>query len=344
MQSFVDVSPTFLKNLSSSLADQRPASRRHLDLDLSSPFVSSQPDLTLSGHVPAIAFEIKVGVTLLSHQKPKYAILGKSERTCHYCMHQYYKHSKDSTRSFSQSYCPMDLFSNQLKRVQKALRALFGTKGHPHAKLFIDGVVTPLDDVRDQSGKLMHGSRDQPALYQAFLTSSCLITCKSHSQLNYREKIVEYLSQILMQDPVLALLDKSHVHPSIEQVHALYQQTTEDIIPDSFHSKDRLDNVLMNLRQFQSVNQDGHVTMDNLARIQDFLISKSLMDCSVMIRISKRPFDRSHLLNNFGDCFYSIGIVDVEPKSPSKIPLYYAQYREFSTHCKEFPIDRLCIR
>lgn len=73
-----------------------------------------------------------------------------------------------------------------------------------------------------------------------------------------------------------------------------------------------------------------------------FLISKSLMDCSLMIRFEKE----SHLDNRpvkGTSWFYSLIVVDVEPKAVTKIPSYFAHDVEIQEFTASHPEFKACV-
>ncbi|KAG8230449.1 hypothetical protein J437_LFUL014713, partial [Ladona fulva] len=107
------------------LIHQRPVSRLHkriqsvdaaiyMDYSLLPPDISS---ISLHSHeVPTFCVEIK----------PKQGWVPKLDRQfhkCKFCLHQYLKVKKQKVDRYSQ-YCPLDLFSGNLRRMKKALSAL----------------------------------------------------------------------------------------------------------------------------------------------------------------------------------------------------------------------------
>ena len=84
-----------------------------------------------------------------------------------------------------------------------------------------------------------------------------------------------------------------------------------------------------------------------LKEIQNFLISRSLMDCSIMIRLEKHPHSTPSSNHSFTQItnthlYYTIGIVDVEPKSAYKIPHYYQQQQQVLEYYQMNPLSKRC--
>lgn len=107
--------------------------------------------------------------------------------------------------------------------------------------------------------------------------------------------------QILVRDPILKRLNQCHVHARNKPLRKLMAQ-------DQISHK--------NLKQLLETLETFHVQdLD----VKKFLISKSLMDVSIMIRIENNFSPGSEKI---GDYYYTIGVIDVQPKDIEKLLLY----------------------
>jgi hypothetical protein len=152
----------------------------------------------------------------------------------------------------------------------------------------------------------------------------------------------QLITQVLLQDPILSLLHQ----------HLLPGKLTPELVDsfESFHFPDStnvLSQLLVNTLQHcrsitlkEPYNTKTNITFPPQAyALQNYLISKSLMDCSLLIRFSSKPHSGLKSLNQ-SLFYYGIGLVDVEPKSPFKIPFYSQQQQECQLFYKENNMKR----
>jgi hypothetical protein len=109
-------------------------------------------------------------------------------------------------------YCPLDLYSGDPQRIRKALRASL-TSPHNYLKLFCNGQLLP------------------PAQWSSRLPS---LFCLEED--SWVDKVVDLLTQILLDDPILQILkrlQRSLDEYDVEGIYPLYKkhghQPTHDI-------------------------------------------------------------------------------------------------------------------
>ncbi|KAL6077466.1 Inositol-pentakisphosphate 2-kinase, variant 2 [Balamuthia mandrillaris] len=141
----LQVNPEFLSTLSQRINGDRPDHRKkEADVDDTSTFAFILPDLSVFPRTnklsaPSICVEIK----------PKWGFLPSSPlirqghsikgRVCRYCMLQRYKLKTGKISEIS-AYCPLDLFSFDEKRVERALWDMLSVPQN-NIKIFVDGTL-----------------------------------------------------------------------------------------------------------------------------------------------------------------------------------------------------------
>jgi hypothetical protein len=131
-------------------------------------------------------------------------------------------------------------------------------------------------------------------------------------------------------------LKKSHVHGNYRTLIQDFDSLSHSI--DSFHSVtppefsnlEYLDRTIQTF--FDPPLQESEREVKGVQRLHRFLVAKSLMDCSLLIRFESSPLDTSfHCLpidsnsEETPQLYYSVSVVDVEPKSVHKLETYRDQ-------------------
>lgn len=149
---FVDVPVTMivsaeeLREIDEAVRARRPANRRHKRLEWAGGVVAVCPDYTV---LPPSSYWPVSGPTTVycAEIKPKQGWVLEADRAvtggdkCVFCANQYLKLSAGIVRSAS-LYCPLDLFSGQIDRAERAIRGLLRTPQN-NLKMFRDGVPIP---------------------------------------------------------------------------------------------------------------------------------------------------------------------------------------------------------
>jgi hypothetical protein len=238
--------------------------------------------------------------------KPKYAFtFQNNQNICQYCLMQMYKKSVDPKHVYPEGYCPMDLFSRNHEKVHQALLILFQTPEHHHTRLFINGSETLFENALEPLTEFMNQKGEFMNQKGDIIRMFCQV-----------------ISLILCHDPILDLLQKSHSHSSIDSVYKAYLQNSNDFIQDV-------------------ENLGTHLKESKLNEIQQFLVAKSLMDCSLIISLDNNASFGFEKMESFG-LYYKIQVIDVEPKSPLKILFYVEQEKQMQDYLHSNQVLKKC--
>lgn len=249
-------------------------------------------------------------------------------------MHQYLKHQNGKI-SVKSGYCPLDLYSGDSVRIHKAISNMW-TWRQNNLKVFYNGVV-------------VKGEEDETNVLNAFLGSE--------SSNESKEIVINLLTKIMAREPLLRrlkLLQKTLDRIGIEELYHLYKTQFEDSnSPDGMFSTEEeisewkgiVKTCLENLRD-DGVKSEESKEYSVKRLIKEFLVSATLKDCSVMISMVRCGSEEdarrvvggnksgsSHLIKLGGEdddswIVYSVHVVDLDPKSVSKIPKYYELEQE----------------
>ena len=110
----------------------------------------------------------------------------------------------------------------------------------------------------------------------------------------------------------------------------LHDSLSNNVYLNDLHSQ------LQSIEFLESVLQSYHTNSHEKSipiLLLEFLISKSLMDCSIFIQLSKNPLSEKEEEEEektfyYNGIYYSFKIIDVEPKSIHKIPTYLDKERQ----------------
>ncbi|KAI8081494.1 inositol-pentakisphosphate 2-kinase [Halteromyces radiatus] len=226
--------------------------------------------------------------------KPKWGFLPDShlidqkhrylkKRRCRFCMHQRlrnYQHRTSTT--MEKRYCPLDLYSGDPQRMRQALMISL-TQPHGYLKLFHNGHLMP----HEQWSALLS------ALFDG-MDGDDRSTSTSSKRDDWIGKVADLLVNILMEDPILAILKERQQTLDtfdIEGIYPLYekygQQPTHDIdhwktIVQQYLKRQQSNSYTENL-DIQDFDDD----QEEIRRIYEYVLSMILKDCSVMICLTK---------------------------------------------------------
>ncbi|KAI9005355.1 inositol-pentakisphosphate 2-kinase [Gaertneriomyces semiglobifer] len=345
---FVGVSRDFLSSIAEMIGKDRPATRKHKDVDLDQQHAALIPDHTVissgsdpSSETPAvISFEIK----------PKWGFLPTSCRvsqlkrsTCRYCMHQQLKAAQDDAHT-PNGFCPLDLFSHSPERMRHSLSCLFRNPQN-NLKLFVNGRRLTLNSHESTTSMLDFISRLYPS------------NTEQTNQEDPSAVMVDLLAQIARDDGWLQNLrfHQQHLDPyDIETVYRWYVALDDTMQGHNPTTEEWEDIISAYVRRVDDIRTTGlcedssapdnvgDVDMgtsnpiNRLRAIYEFLISATLKDCSALITMwvdehsrgdgSNGPTNGEGLLtiaNSPHLLRYKIRIVDIDPKDIHKIPRYF---------------------
>jgi inositol-pentakisphosphate 2-kinase len=226
-------------------------------------------------------------------------------------MHQHHKYHTGKISHISE-YCPLDLYSMQPHRVERALIHMMATPQN-NFKVFVDGVPLCLDPTTEVSPLCsFFGAQD-------------------------KKDVATILAQILIEDGVLSKLRQWQKHLDSGGISVVYRD---------YQSLDEDQRALLDMHRESHMNQDlsGSFSahpVDKLTAIRNFLLSMSLRDCSIMVLLTKADAHaQSSFMYNHQTFKTQIKVIDTDPKHHSKIPYYYDLDQSILNHFSSIIYDR----
>lgn len=306
---------SFLRFIISKIEGLRPIERRRktgIDADKPSDlFVTEDLSAPIPNH-PCLILEIK----------PKCGFLPKGgddkwkQSISRFRMHSVLKgNAKLTKEGFNALYDPLDLYSGQSDRIEKAATALYASwqQGHGNnLRIFLDGkrVEHPSSVVEGGAG----------ILEQTEILSKKLF---NEPDLNLARAVARILASEQVQ-MILTRLRTLQQHYDPIDVEGVNKEAQEQ---DGKGLLERADEPSMSLTEYESMREKiskGNTTNLSLRElIASFLLSTSYKDCSLFIRISDGP--NQPIINTH--------LVDLDPKPVSKLPYLLSIDREI---CKTF--------
>ncbi|KAI8917098.1 inositol-pentakisphosphate 2-kinase [Powellomyces hirtus] len=347
----VNVNPTFLHNLSDSIADARPKARRTKLLDFSQPYAALIADLTYVPHLKMASPTKVVAVEI----KPKWGFLPTSPaidsnnaiklRTCRYCMHQLWK-AKECESHTASGFCPLDLYSREEDRIRKAFDSLL-PNAQNNLRLFLDGQRLNLT--------LSTGA----ALNNFFHPADASAHDPSSTGL---ASLFENLIAILTRDNLLQRLryhQRNLDSLDIEGIFPLYATLPDDVKnanPSLSEWKETMDLYQQRIEQNDDIaaQLSKCSPKERLQFIHEYLLAATLKDCSIIIAMwledpnSTEPSDTPanegtvRLDTSSQVLRYRVGILDIDPKRITKIPDYYKLDQNIVEHFKKMGVEKDC--
>lgn len=234
--------------------------------------------------------------------KPKWGMICRSKyikneikyEKCRYCMHQELKLFKKEIEKKSE-YCPLDLFSNNEKRMKYALLKL---------------LEIPQNNLKIFKNQKLIKEMDQELfinlIYLSLKDSQVLQKIKRLQLLDQYD--IEYIYSLYQKDMKLSFQKSDFI-----QKEDFIYKIQSKIYPDIEYKCEKDKDIILNLER------DNKYSDEEI--IMEYLISHTLKDCSIMISFQQDENGNiEYEKNNYS---YKIGIVDLDPKSIDSIPKYY---------------------
>lgn len=288
-----DVFGSFLKEIAAKIETMRPMERRRTSgLDEMSTsqaiFVTEDLSAAMEGK-QIISFEIKPKCGFLPTSTPHLSLETATMKRLYsrYRMHRVFKskNSPPSLDEFEQFYEPLDLYSEEEQRSNKATKALYDEweQGYGNLRLFVNGKRTETSEV---------GKANEIA--------------KIHFQ---RDSVEALILSVMAGKNVKALL-RQLVHLQakyddldIEGVASLYQSAYGKSLGDAQEGS-------ISLKEYQEIVQmDSLATSSPRQAIVKLMLSAMYKDCSIFVRCISGEEASIHL-------------VDLDPKPISKLAYY----------------------
>ncbi|KAM0792601.1 hypothetical protein ACM66B_005262 [Microbotryomycetes sp. NB124-2] len=346
-QDQVDVEPGWLNELEEALkkGGQRPPERLGLDkVDDKCDQVVVCEDLVGGSNVVSVEIKPKWGFL----PSPKY--LSDSTRDtkttyCRFCMHRYtkeaHKHPMQALDRHQTGYCPLDLYSQDTGRVDKAVKALWDGWETSHGsannlRIFVDGKrVEPHDDpglARLRTLLLMSKTHEAPAstldLFSTVLTRALMDSPALSVLKHLQQSLDPYDAEGLASVSSLGLAqgrlsEKLSAQPTLDEWKTWLER----------HVKQA------ETRKLETLQSDEELQRDALLA---YLMSATFKDCSMIARfqypdpsivnqpsspitsssIDARPPSSPPTSRVPQQPQTTIKLIDLDPKPVSKIPQY----------------------
>ncbi|EIW60279.1 inositol-pentakisphosphate 2-kinase [Trametes versicolor FP-101664 SS1] len=268
--------------------------------------------------------------------KPKWGFLPKptylseetraiKTRTCRFCMHAHMKSTQGEDVALG--YCPLDLYSGDATRVEKALRALWdvwiGTGGKVNnLKVFVEGkIIKPRADLTSLA----------PLTAQLFPTSANPDPAYPLDAL--RSAFINTLLPLLLHTPVLhtlSTLQRTLDALDIEGLAALWARMYPTIplgTGPAAHDPDMAEWARFVSARAARGNQSSDVvpeTQEELHyRVAAYLLGASFKDCSIILRMPPRAAADAGVGEKG-----TVTVIDLDVKGVDRLPKWAALDRE----------------
>ncbi|KAJ1976367.1 hypothetical protein H4R33_006452 [Dimargaris cristalligena] len=307
-----EVTPQFLTELDEQTSSYRPDYRLHKGIDSSYVHAMVTIDLTYSPKSPSSNPSISTAETGLSVEiKPKWGFLSNSvalpqdhikRKTCRFCMKKYLDRHRDQYKSRPGAilplteFCPMDLYSPNSERVERALETLYRNPRNNMRLFNGDGYLTTPPSWNQQVLRF----------FQKHVPSS--IVNEADSKLHLTSILESHLTPvlvgILLKEPILRRIQRWQQRLDQWDIEALYPLVRDFMVdPSNGPLKDRLltlptsdewayaaEQALLDSRKQQPdyINPNAHSLRQ---AIVEYLISATLKDCSIFISLWFPPAD-----------------------------------------------------
>ncbi|KAJ1947755.1 hypothetical protein GGF37_000131 [Kickxella alabastrina] len=311
----VHLSSNFIEQLSLAAEPLRPSSRTHKQIDLRQRVGALVRDMiNVLGFTPKQPGEHTIAIEI----KPKWGFVPSSKyisqansvkhRVCRHCMHQYLKHDKDSMSE----YCPIDLFSTNCTQVKHAVDCLFDVS-NDRLRVFVDGTHIPADE---------NGGID--------------VAKVPHSQ-----QLKQTIANIILAEKLLPRLGSVQNRLDAFDIEGLFPRYKRALEAGVLTEKEpSIDDWLEAVARFRQREEQGGSNVnspdvDDKQAALEFMISVTLKDVSVLIRIESWPSaSKSESESAEGDSSntklpeYHIAVIDADAKKLAKVPKYLKNDQE----------------
>ncbi|VBB33334.1 unnamed protein product [Acanthocheilonema viteae] len=285
------------------------------------------------------------GPTITVEIKPKQGFMqshpGVNVPYCNNCILQLEKCHSDT---FEQMYdfCPLDLFSGDLKRMRKALNSLFIVP-HRNLRIFLDGSLIHSDEHQLASEQLRESLfRDGSVSLQQLISALCCILVDAPSDDLFAVHDSGVLTKLLKGQRIDTI--------GIVRAYQIYTNLPEAV------QKELLDKCLLPKKGVTFLHQNT-----DRALVERYLLAATMKDCSLMISmrlvdpiaftVQSMQSSRQQIVRVVGasgagyiSFAYSVKIVDLDPKSPKNLLNAYSRFMDGVKLIEQAPnLHRPCI-
>ncbi|XP_050440353.1 inositol-pentakisphosphate 2-kinase-like isoform X1 [Adelges cooleyi] len=327
-----------IREINESVKHFRPKNRLHKIAG--SKLVTVYPDYTLL--LPKNAAVDKnyiVGSIYCAEIKPKQGWINEFERIgskCVYCMNQYLKISQGSIDAIS-SYCPMDLFSGELMRMEKAVQSLLQTPQN-NLKLFKDGEPIAVNKFGSIINIAFKNNNDFCTLIVLALVKELKNNVKHRYTIVTQPEDLNKLPTTVVEKSInnitfpgkscnlssINFLPQNCVLSYILSMQKLQSTSFSSIFTEYKQKLKELSDYYYIERLLSSITTCDKLCLDSF---ESYLIATTARDCSIYVTFCKvNPLmeDNEYVIN-INDEFYLINVRvgDLDPKPLSCIQKHY---------------------
>ncbi|KHN87952.1 Inositol-pentakisphosphate 2-kinase [Toxocara canis] len=270
---------------------------------------------------------------------------------CNNCILQLEKCYSDA---FEQMYdfCPLDLFSGDLRRMRCALNALVAVPHH-NLRVFVDGTVVHSDEIRRSNEELTQIFRHEYGVsFDQLLTALCCVLAGAPSDHGFTMHRSSVLAKLLRAQRIDTV--------GIVNAYRIYNRLSHNA------QKELLNKCLLPRKGLSFLHKDT-----DRALIERYLLAATMKDCSLMVSLrlldpsscglsaassSEQfvqvlspvlPFGTEPTATSSRECCFafSINIVDLDPKSPKNLLNAYERFMNGVKIIENAPLDlrRPCL-
>uniref|UniRef100_A0A915PZ01 Inositol-pentakisphosphate 2-kinase n=1 Tax=Setaria digitata TaxID=48799 RepID=A0A915PZ01_9BILA len=251
---------------------------------------------------------------------------------------------KPKQDAFEQMYdfCPLDLFSGDLKRMRRALNSLLLVP-HRNLRIFLDGSLIHSDE-RQLAGEQLRESlfHDGSVSVEQLITALCCILVDAPSDDLFAVHESGVLAKLLNGQRIDTI--------GIVRAYQIYTSLPENV------QKELLDKCLLPKKGLTFLHQNT-----GRALVERYLLAATMKDCSLMISmrlIDPVDFATQNLQSagqqivrvvgssgtDYTSFAYSVKIVDLDPKSPKNLLNTYSRFMDGVKLMEQAPnLRRPCV-
>lgn len=229
------------------------------------------------------------------------------------------------------SFCPLDLYSVDSSRVQKALNVLL--KENPLKKTL---------SVSVKGEKLSLGSKIDQQLLSPFIGNDGDVGM-----------LQDILASVILKDPVLQVIKQLQMHldeMDVEWIFSLLRRNNDymKLVTDDISIwMDVVDRFQKRQQKETASTSDFCDSEEQIQRIYEYILSMTFKDCSLMINVTpiteKNRSEKTVILANSKSFQYDVKVIDTDLKNIKKIPFWFQLDQSIVKHATETNFEKKCF-
>lgn len=229
------------------------------------------------------------------------------------------------------NFCPLDLYSVDSSRVQKALNVLL--KENPLKKTL---------SVSVKGEKLSLGSKIDQQLLSSFIGNDGDV-----------DMLQDILASVILKDPVLQVIKQLQMHldeMDVEWIFSLFRRNNDymKLVTDDISIwTDVVDRFQKRQQKETASTSDFCNSEEQIQRIYEYILSMTFKDCSLMINVTplteKNRSEKTVILANSKSFQYDVKVIDTDLKDIKKIPFWFQLDQSIVKHATETNFGKKCF-